>query len=268
MDNSKTIVPFSFDNHQIRVSTDDQGSPWFVAKNVAEILGYDQTANGLKHCKGSSVLDELNKNNGLSPATKWIPEADVYRMVMRSNRPDAERFQDWVVEEVLPSIRKTGSYQVNQPSAQQIDANITALKLSPLAARAAKAFGFKGNMATLSADHAVRVITGSSPLMLFGQTALKAEDQDALLIVSEIADRLGVKTREVNPLLTKNALQTDYRDAKDRICYELTETGKAFGVYLDTGKKHGDGSPVRQIKWRASVVAFLLGQVRIEEDAA
>lgn len=45
-----------------------------------------------------------------------IPESDVYRLVMRSNLPDAERFQDWVVEEVLPSIRKTGGYgQWNLP---------------------------------------------------------------------------------------------------------------------------------------------------------
>jgi hypothetical protein len=152
-----------------------------------------------------------------------IPESDLYRLTLKSTLDSAERFQDWVTEEVLPSIRKTGSYSA-KPTPQQLDANITALKLSPLAARAAKAFGFKGNMATLSADHAVRVITGSSPLMLFGQTALKADDQDALLIVSEIADRLGVKTREVNPLLTKSDLQTEYRDAKNRICYELTET--------------------------------------------
>lgn len=104
------IIPFQFEKHSILAATNDVGDPMFVAKNVAEVLGYDQTANALKHCKHSSNLDEFNKINGLHPATKWIPESDVYRLIMRSNMPNAERFQDWVTEEVLPSIRKTGAY--------------------------------------------------------------------------------------------------------------------------------------------------------------
>jgi hypothetical protein len=61
----------------------------------------------------------------------------------------------------------------------------------------------------------------------------------------------------VNPTLIEAGLQTSHRDHKDRLCYELTEKGLEYGLYLDTGKKHGDGSPVRQIKWYASVVDVL-----------
>ena len=48
------LLPFAFENSYIRVAIDESGATWFVAKDVAEILGYGQTANGLKHCKGAS----------------------------------------------------------------------------------------------------------------------------------------------------------------------------------------------------------------------
>ena len=102
---------FYFLNFPVR-TVELEGVIWFVAKDVAITLGYAQTANALKLCKKASNLDELNKNNGLFAATKWIPESDVYRLVLRSTLEDAEKFQDWVVEEVLPSIRKTGKYQI------------------------------------------------------------------------------------------------------------------------------------------------------------
>jgi len=108
------IVPFQFDNVQVRTAVDGEGEPWFVAKDVADALGYNQTSDALAHAKAPANLPELNQINGLAPATKWVREPDVYRMVMRSNLPDAARFQDWVCEEVLPQIRKTGAYAAPQ----------------------------------------------------------------------------------------------------------------------------------------------------------
>lgn len=86
-----------------------EGEPWFVARDVAIALGYSDPADAIqRHCK------KVNDSNiGVSPtipSPKIIPESDVYRLVMRSKLPDAVRFQDWVVEEVLPAIRKTGHY--------------------------------------------------------------------------------------------------------------------------------------------------------------
>ena len=54
---------------------------WFVASDLAKSLEYDQTANMLKFCDESSVLDELNKINTLAPATKWINESDLYACI-------------------------------------------------------------------------------------------------------------------------------------------------------------------------------------------
>lgn len=89
-----------------------EGKPWFVAKDIAVTLGYVNTNQTItKFCKKLKSYKELTKGTEsipLHPATKLIPESDLYRLVMRSDMPEAERFQDWVCEEVLPTIRKTG----------------------------------------------------------------------------------------------------------------------------------------------------------------
>ena len=93
---------------KVRVIEKD-GSFWFVATDVAKALGYEKPNNAVNtHCK------KVNKINYpvTGQAVNIIPEMDVYRLVMKSQLPSAEKFQDWVVEEVLPSIRKTGGYQM------------------------------------------------------------------------------------------------------------------------------------------------------------
>lgn len=102
---------FSFESNPVRVVMGEDGKPRFFATDVAKTLGYAQPEKAVRtHCRGVSVLD--TPINGVNQSVNVIAEADVYRLVMRSKLPSAEKFQDWVVEEVLPTIRKTGSYQV------------------------------------------------------------------------------------------------------------------------------------------------------------
>lgn len=100
---------------QVRV-VDVNGEPWFVASDIAKALGYERPNDAVNtHCKKVNKFSYGDMPQGAQPYN-IIPESDVYRLVMRSNLPDAERFQDWVVEEVLPSIRRAGSYgQWNLP---------------------------------------------------------------------------------------------------------------------------------------------------------
>jgi len=97
---------------EVRV-IEKNGEPWFVAKDVADILGYSNPSRSIQdHCKFVELLKTTDSvvldipTRGL----QIIPERDVYRLIMRSNLPKAEQFQDWVTDEVLPSIRKHGAY--------------------------------------------------------------------------------------------------------------------------------------------------------------
>jgi len=110
---TQEVQLFNFEKAEVRVVTID-GEPWFVAKDVAEVLGYSNPLDAVaKHCKavmkdGFAARDSI----GRMQKTPLIPERDLYRLVMKSQLPTAERFEEWVVGEVLPSIRKTGGYSV------------------------------------------------------------------------------------------------------------------------------------------------------------
>lgn len=104
-----SVIPFEFDTHTIRtIYIDDQ--PWFVGKDVAEALGYADSNKAVRdHCKGEPKRLPLETAGGLQEV-RLIDEPDVYRLIMSSRLPAAERFERWVFEEVLPTIRRTGSY--------------------------------------------------------------------------------------------------------------------------------------------------------------
>lgn len=107
------VIPFNFQGADVRLLSID-GEPWFVAKDVAELLGYSNPQKAVRdHCKASQAVG-VNDSFTLDPQTILIPERDVYRLIMRSKMPQAEAFEEWVVGEVLPSIRKTGSYESRQ----------------------------------------------------------------------------------------------------------------------------------------------------------
>ena len=96
------------------------GKVMFVANDVAKALGYVRLADAVTtHCKGSVKCRVLT--NGGEQEMKVIPEGDVYRLVIKSHLPSAERFESWVFDEVLPSIRKTGGYHLPQTYTEALE---------------------------------------------------------------------------------------------------------------------------------------------------
>jgi prophage antirepressor-like protein len=120
---STAIQAFVFPatNQKIRVFVDPDGTLWFVATDVCRELGYVTVHNAItRHCKPDGVSFRHTIDNiGRQQEVTVITEANLYHLISRSNAPNAEPFQDWVCEEVLPSIRKTGLYGHN--SQQQFD---------------------------------------------------------------------------------------------------------------------------------------------------
>lgn len=92
---------------------DVNGNSWFVGKDVATSLGYTNPPKALRdHVSDKFKLTERIVLAGQNREVTLINEAGLYKLVMRSKLPNAEKFSDWVCEEVLPSIRKTGKYSV------------------------------------------------------------------------------------------------------------------------------------------------------------
>ena len=93
----------------VRVVMKD-GEPWFIASDVARALGYENPSRDVqRHCK---KVNKFSPTETVGIPYNIVPESDVYRLVMRSNLPAAVDFQDWICEEVIPSIRKTGGYSM------------------------------------------------------------------------------------------------------------------------------------------------------------
>lgn len=105
----KPVTPFDFHGFPVRVIDDGTGEPWFIAKDIAEALGYANTSKAINaHCKAINTCH--TEMGGQVRAVQIIPERDMYRLVMKSKLPAAEQFEEWVVGQVLPTIRKTGAY--------------------------------------------------------------------------------------------------------------------------------------------------------------
>lgn len=94
-------------------TVDFNGKTYFVANDVAKALGYVETAKAIRtHCKGVSEMD-IPTNGGIQKV-KIITEGDIYRLVIKSKLPEADKFERWIFDEVLPSIRKHGLYAVDE----------------------------------------------------------------------------------------------------------------------------------------------------------
>ena len=102
---------FAFETYDIRIIVEN-GEPLFCAADVCKALGYGNPSEALrKHCRKDGITKrEAIDNLGRKQSTSFINEQNLYRLIMRSQLPSAERFQDWVCGEILPTIRKTGSY--------------------------------------------------------------------------------------------------------------------------------------------------------------
>lgn len=101
------IQKFDFKGAALRTLTDEAGEPWFVAKDVCDILGHSNVSMALDRLDD----DERSKFNlGRQGETNIVNEAGLYVLVLGSRKPEAHEFKRWVTHEVLPQIRRTGGY--------------------------------------------------------------------------------------------------------------------------------------------------------------
>lgn len=105
---------------------EENGKPLFCGSDIARALGYTNSRKALiDHCKGVTKRDTLTK--GGMQSLSYIPEGDVYRLITHSKLETADKFERWVFDEVIPSIRKNGGYIAGQETMSDVELMARAL---------------------------------------------------------------------------------------------------------------------------------------------
>lgn len=95
----------------IRTDVDEKGKPLFCAADITKALGYVNSSKAISmHCKEKGITKRYTLTSGGKQALTYIDEGNLYRLITHSKLPEAETFETWVFDEVLPEIRKTGGY--------------------------------------------------------------------------------------------------------------------------------------------------------------
>jgi len=194
--------------------------PYFPASDCAKALGYKDTINAIKrHCKGVAKRHILTA--GGSQTANFIPEGDLYRLIIRSKLPTAEKFEQWVFDEVLPSIRKHGAY-INEDVIRRMqeDSEYAAELLRNLTAERNRNNALVGRVSMLV------------PKALYHDIILQCTDA---VQVSIIAKDYGMSAVAFNKLLHKLGVQ--FRIGKTWLLYTQHQ-GNGYTV-TNTYTKNG-----------------------------
>lgn len=190
----------------------ENGNTLFCGSDVARALGYINPRDALaRHCKGVVKRDGVSKTTNQHGATtdqttemSFIPEGDVYRLIIRSTLPSAEKFERWVFDDVIPSIRRTGMYAVPQSLPEAL---------------------------RLAADLAEQ-IEAQKPLVQFAETCQKSDDT---ILIREFAKvlckkgfnigekRLYQLLRDWGMIYRQDGRNLPYQKYIDRKYFEVTE---------------------------------------------
>lgn len=255
--NSNNIVAFSFEGADVRV-LDQVGEPWWVLSDVCSVLDITNVGNA------NARLDVDEKDDirimdaiGREQETCVINESGLWSLVLTSRKPAAKRFKKWITSEVIPSIRKTGSYSVATAPKPKRIRKPSVLKAFKDGYGIAKIIGFDDNQATISAGNYYLSKCGENPLPALGLASLTAPNQDNYKTPTELGAELGLSGRKVNQLLSEELhLQKHTPGSSSGSDWSMTEKGLAYGRMFDSTRKGGKGSQ-QQLKWKPSVAEFL-----------
>lgn len=191
------LTNFDFEGAQIRALTIDE-APYFVGKDVATVLGYERPAKSIQDHVDDEDKDAvpIQDSIGRMQKTPVINESGMYSLILGSKLPSAKRFKRWVTSEVLPKIRQTGMYAVDQ----LLDDPDLAIK----AFTALKEEREKRQNLELANKIQQQQIAELTPKATYYDVVLNCKD---LLSVSKIAKDFGKSGRWLNEFLHEKGIQ-------------------------------------------------------------
>lgn len=209
------IQVFTYQRSEVR-TVEQNGEPWFVLKDVCEVLGLTTPARVAERLDSDEVsLTHLTDSMGRQQETTVISESGLYNVILRSDKPEAKPFRKWVTSEVLPSIRKTGGYIAGQDQLTPEELMAKALQVA--------------NKTLAEREARISALTVQNTIM-----APKAEyfdelvDRNLLTSFRETAKQLGIGEKLfVSFLLEKKYL---YRDKKGKLMPYAEKNNGLFEV--------------------------------------
>lgn len=220
----------------------------FVASDVAKALGYSRPADAITtHCKGS-VKHRLPTNGGMQEL-KIIPEGDVYRLITHSKLPAAEKFESWVFDEVLPSIRKHGAYMTEDTIKKAMTEPDFIIKL----ATELKKEQEQNKQLTETCSQQQQVIGELKPKADYVDKILKS---NSLVTITQIAKDYGMSGQGMNKVL--HDLHIIYSCNKQWLLYSQHQAkGYTFSETVDIPREDGTTKVVMNTKWTQKGRLFL-----------
>jgi len=242
------MIPFQFEDHAVRVQVDDAGLPWFNANDICSALEY---ANPHKAVGDHVDTDDLTKrevidNLGRTQRANHVNESGLYALILGSTKDAAKRFKRWVTSEVLPAIRKTGSYSAPGALAAlpaPTHDRVSAILL--IGEAMAKVPGVKPGIAAAAILTCIQENTGLTTEVL--RRALpSASEPVCALNATQLGKLLNRSAKATNQMLAAAGLQ--FRNERDE--WELTEAGEAWAEAMPYSRNGHSGY---QILWNSAV---------------
>lgn len=234
---------------ELRTIKDEKGEPWFVGKDVAEVLKYKRTADALK-----VHVDEEDKGVGeiQTPGGKQkmtiINESGLYSLIFSSKMEKAKEFKRWVTSEVLPAIRKDGGYMVAKPNESEEELIARALIL-----------------AQKSIDRLE--LENKQKDQIIGELRPKADYVDkilqntSLIKISSIAKDYGMSPQDMNKLL--HDLRIQYKQGDQWLLYaNIQDKGYTSSETYVYKKKDGNTDVKLLTKWTQKGRVFLYEELK------
>jgi len=284
------LQKFSFtENQDVMTLVHPTHGILFDATNVCSILELRDTTSALRRLdddekvllkreeyerfsnSASEAESEFDRQKGAK--SKWfVTEPGLYALTLGSEKPQAKTFKRWITHEVIPTLRRTGSYTIPTDTAQ-MDTE------GPLE-RMAKAYGalptevikkefaaclaiftdftdITGNHAKLAANRLFKQIY-QIDILKTAEVDLPSKVQARCWYPTELGKRVGISAMKMNMILEMANLQmSSYHtgaSGKSHKVWTATEEGKAFSEYIDVGREHSDGAPVQSLKWYETVL--------------
>lgn len=213
------LTKWNYESSEVR-TIQQNGEPWFVLADVCKVLELSNPRSTAERLDE----DERRKFDLPRQGETWcINESGLYTVILRSDKPQARPFRKWVTSEVLPSIRRTGSYQTTT-----VDEKSKALAVKEMNARVRMSNQFLklAKVDTLSEQYKSILVAKSAEALTGTQILPLPKSKQKMYTAKEVGEMFGITPQKVGSIANKNGLKTVeygewYRDKSPYSCKEV-----------------------------------------------